>query len=89
MDEEDEQKEEDESDLDNPLPPLPPMSQDVLRLSNGPQADRGTSGGHMFSFSGLDEDSDAFNPNWTLADMEFTSLAFGKKTASFVCKSFL
>jgi hypothetical protein len=33
------------------------------------------------------QDHDAFDPNWRNQDMEYTSLAFGKKTAFFVCKS--
>ena len=35
----------------------------------------------------LAADVDVFNPDWTCQDLEYTSLGFGKKTASFVCKS--
>ena len=83
-DEEDEEKKEEE--LDSPL--LLAAYQDVLQLSHGLSGASGALDGSVLPLSGLEADSDAFNPDWALPEMEFTSLAFGKRTVSFVCKSF-
>jgi len=86
VDEEDEVEEEEKKEVEQHNS-LPPLSQDVLRLSNEPSEILNPTGGRTLSVSGLEADSNQFNPDWTDADTEFTSLAFGKKTALFVCKS--
>jgi len=78
--EEREAKQEEESDRHPP-----PVSRDILRLSN--KASEASLAGRSESPLVLSADVGTFNPDWTLQDMEYTSLGFGKKTASFVCKS--
>ena len=81
-DEEDEERKEVKRDS-----PLSPATRDTLRLTHGSSGTPGTSGDYLSSIGGLEVDSDAFNPDWALLDIEVTSLAFGKKTVSFLCKS--
>ena len=85
VDEEEDEDEEKEEVEENDF--LPTMPQEAPPLSLWSSGAPSPSGGHTLSVSGLDVNSDEFNPDWTDADAEFTSLAFGKKTASFVCKS--
>lgn len=69
--------------------PQPPVSRDILRLGSGYGASGASMAGSSKSPLALAADVDAFNPDWTLQDLEYTSMEFGKKTASFVCKSIL
>lgn len=85
-DEEDEGERKKEEELDSPL--LLPAPRDMLQSSRGSPGALGTLGDCVLPYGGLEADSDAFSLDWALPDMEFTSLAFGKRTISFVCKSF-
>ena len=64
----------------------PPVSQDIFRLRY--EALGASLTGSSEPPRALAADVDVFNPDWTRQDLEYISLGFGKKTASFVCKSF-
>src|SRR5205807_83230 len=94
---EDEEDEEDKEDVEaveegeetnrqeesDGLPPL--VSRDIFRLRY--EALRASLTGCSEPPRALAADVDVFNPDWTRQDLEYISLGFGKKTASFVCKS--
>ena len=94
---EDEENEEDKEDVEavekgeetnwqeesDGLPP--PVSRDIFRLRY--EALRASLTGSSEPPRVLAADVDVFNPDWTRQDLEYTSLGFGTKTASFVCKS--
>ena len=63
----------------------PPVSWDIFWLRY--EALGATLTGSSEPPRALAADVDVFSPDWTRQDLEYTSLGFGKKTASFVCKS--
>src|SRR5437588_2266129 len=63
----------------------PPVSRDIFRLRY--EALGASLTGSSEPPHALAADVDVFNPDWTCQDLEYTTLGFGKKTASFVCKS--
>ena len=65
--------------------PPPPVSREILRLRYS--ALGASLAGNSESLLASAADADAFNPDWTPQDLEYTSLGFGKKTALFACES--
>ena len=66
--------------------PPPPVSRDIFQLRY--EALGASLTGSSEPPRVLAADVDVVNPDWKRQDLEYTSLGFGKKTASFVCKSF-
>ena len=91
-DEEDEEDTEDEDGMrekkqDEEDSPPPPVSRDILRLSDEASGAPGSSESNDSHPLELAAGNVPFNPDWTLQDLEYTSLAFGKKSSSSVSKS--
>jgi hypothetical protein len=82
--EDDEEEKEVNQEEESHRPP-PSVSRDILQL--GCETLAASPAGRSEPPLALAADVDAFNPDWTPQDLEYTSLGFGQKTASFVCKS--